>query len=151
MKHTKNRQTRKPGQRVHVVTRSENRINKTEWSPRDQPVPKPITMPAIPGRNITDADMGLPEDPVAQVVAETFLSAWIGWNMKQDAKATLENWRRSQVEAVEIPLADDSLSISAVPADVLDGIASELRRISQHNHKKRNGHASHNQRLYARV
>lgn len=121
----KNRQTRKPGQRVHVVTRSVGRFRKTDYEPRAQPVSRPITMPARNLRMFTDADVGLPEDPVAQQAAETYLAAWIGWNLKHEAKA-----QRVKVAALEVPLDDDSLIIRDVPQVMLDGIASELRRIS---------------------
>lgn len=88
---------------------------------------KAITMPTRTLRMMTDAECGLPEDPVAQTAAETFIAAWIGWQMKQEAKAQAQT---DLTQAVEIPVADDSLFIRDVPADVLDGIATELRRIA---------------------
>lgn len=46
--------------------------------------------------------------------------------MKQEAKASLAAWHRSRVQVVEIFLSDGALSISDVPADVLDGISSKF-------------------------
>lgn len=125
MKTNQHRQTRKPGQRVHVVTRSVGRFRKTDYGPRAQPPPKPITMPFRTMTILTDADCGLPEDPIAQLAAETYLTAWIGWQLKNESKA-----KAVPIQAIKMTVNNESLSIRDVPADVMDGIASELRRIS---------------------
>ncbi|WP_461658807.1 hypothetical protein [Methylorubrum aminovorans] len=69
--------------------------------------------------------MGLPDDPIAQQRAEEAIRAAIAYRLRQETKA-----KPAPIQAVEVPLDDDSLSIRDVPADVLDGIASELRRIA---------------------
>ncbi|MBA8916011.1 hypothetical protein [Methylorubrum thiocyanatum] len=72
---------------------------------------------------MTDEDVGLTPDPIAQERAEEYIRAAISYRLKAQAKAT-------PIQAVEIPVADESISILDVPADVLDGIAAELRRIA---------------------
>ncbi|MFD6319879.1 hypothetical protein [Methylorubrum thiocyanatum] len=120
------RQKRKPGERTHWIDRRTLRP-KLEWASREQPTRKPPTMPVITTRDATDADISLPNDPVAQTAAETYISAWLGWQMKQKAKAQAQ---AAPMQAVEIPIEDEDISIRDVPADVLDGIATELRRIA---------------------
>ncbi|AWI91002.1 hypothetical protein C0214_23975 [Methylobacterium sp. DM1] len=84
---------------------------------------KKITMPVRIMSDMTDAQCGLPDDPVAQQRAEEAIRAAIAYRLRHEAKVT-------KVQAVEITIADDELAISNVPADVLDGISAELRRIS---------------------
>ncbi len=74
---------------------------------------------------LSDAECGLPEDPIAQQRAEEFIRAAISYRLKTEANA-----KPAVIQAVEIPIADDALSIRDVPADVLEGIAVELRRIA---------------------
>ncbi len=84
---------------------------------------KTITMPVRNMTVLTDEDVGLTPDPIAQERAEEYIRAAISYRLKAQAKAT-------PIQAVEIPVADESISILDVPADVLDGIAAELRRIA---------------------
>ncbi|QIJ76946.1 hypothetical protein GU700_21610 [Methylobacterium sp. NI91] len=86
---------------------------------------KKVTLPAVTTHCLNDADIGLPEDPVAQQRAEEAIRAAISYRLRQEAKA-----KPALIQAVEVTLDDDSLSIRDVPADVLDGIASEPRRIA---------------------
>ena len=86
---------------------------------------KTITMPERNLRMLSDAECGLPEDPIAQQRAEEAIRAAIGYRLREEAKA-----KPAVIQAVEIPIADDALSIRDVPADVLEGIAVELRRIA---------------------
>ena len=84
---------------------------------------KLVTMPVRTMRMMTDADVGLPNDPVAQLRAEEAIRAAISYRLRQEAKG-------ATIQAVEVPIADESITILDVPANVLDGIATELRRIS---------------------
>lgn len=86
---------------------------------------KAVSLAAVTTACLTDADIGLPDDPIAQQRAEEAIRAAISYRLRQEAKA-----KPAPVQAIEVPLDDDSLSIRDVPADVLDGIASELRRIA---------------------
>jgi hypothetical protein len=82
-------------------------------------------MPVRNLRMMTDAECGMPDDPFAQQRAEEAIRAAIGFRLREEAKA-----KPAVIQAVEIPIADDALSIRDVPADVLEGIAVELRRIA---------------------
>lgn len=104
--------------------------------PRRNPVPsillaprlkstKAVTMPTRTMTMLSDADCGLPDDPIAQLRAEEAIRAAISYRLKQEAKA-----KPAPIMAVQVPLDDESITILDVPADVLDGIASELRRIA---------------------
>nr|WP_129545685.1 hypothetical protein [Methylorubrum zatmanii] len=86
---------------------------------------KAVTMPARTMTMLTDAERRLPDDPVAQLRAEEAIRAAISYRIWQEAKA-----KTATVQAVEVQVDDDSLAISDVSADVLDGIAAELRRIA---------------------
>ena len=80
----------------------------------------------MPTRTMTvlsDAECGLPDDPIAQQRAEEAIRAAISYRLRQEAKA-------ATIQAVEIPIEDESIFILDVPADVLNGIAAELRRIA---------------------
>jgi hypothetical protein len=83
-------------------------------------------MPPRTLKMLTDAECGLPEDPVAQLAAETYLSAWIGWQLKNESKT-----KAAQIQAIKVTVNNESLSIRDVPADVMNGIESELLRISR--------------------
>ncbi|MCP2080825.1 UNVERIFIED_ORG: hypothetical protein J2W74_002011 [Methylorubrum zatmanii] len=85
---------------------------------------KSVTMPTRTMTMLTDAECGLPEDPVAQIRAEEAIRAAISYRLRQEAKAS-----PVQIQAVEIPIEDESITILDVPVEVLDGIAAELRRI----------------------
>lgn len=87
---------------------------------------KRVTMPEGNLRTMTDAECGLPDDPVAQQRAEEAIRAASAYRLKQEAKG-----KPAPIQAVEVPVEDDALSIRDVPADVLDGIAAELRRIAE--------------------
>lgn len=107
-----------------------NHVHRTRAIPRALLLAKPshtktITMPVRNMRMLSDEDVGLPHDPIAQERAEEFIRAAIGYRLRQEAKA-----KPAVIQAVEIPIADDALSIRDVPADVLEGIAVELRRIA---------------------
>lgn len=86
---------------------------------------KSVTMPERNLRMLSDAECGLPEDPIAQQRAEESIRAAISYRLKVEAKA-----KPAVIQAVEIPIEDEAITIRAVPAEVLDGIASELRRIA---------------------
>ncbi|MGN7127726.1 hypothetical protein [Methylorubrum thiocyanatum] len=119
--------------------------NAFRWAvtrPRRNPVPaallaprlkstKVVTMPTRNMRMLTDEDVGLPHDPIAQQRAEEFIRAAISYRLKTEAKA-----KPDVVTMVEVPLDDEAIIIRDVPADVLDGIASELRRIAYRSHPK---------------
>ncbi|CAO4169544.1 hypothetical protein [Methylorubrum aminovorans] len=83
-------------------------------------------MPVRNMRMLTDEDVGLPHDPIAQERAEEFIRAAISYRLKMKAKA-----KPVSILAVEVPIEDESITILDVPADVLDGIAAELRRIAE--------------------
>nr|WP_321182366.1 hypothetical protein [Methylobacterium sp. Leaf122] len=86
---------------------------------------KAVTMPTRTLTMLTDADCGLPDDPLAQLRAEEAIRAAISYRLRQEAKA-----KPAPIMAVQVPLDDESITIRDVPADVLDGIASELRRLA---------------------
>lgn len=114
--------------------------NPFRWAvtrPRRNPVPaallaprlkstKSITMPTRTMTMMTDSDVGLPDDPVAQIRAEEAIRAAIAYRLREEAKATA-------IQAVQIPVADAALTIRVVPYDVLESISAELRRISHHS------------------
>ncbi|MER2252923.1 hypothetical protein ABS772_23685 [Methylorubrum podarium] len=86
---------------------------------------KAIAMPARTMRIMSDAECGLPDDPIAQLRAEEAIRAAISYRLRQESKA-----EHASIQAVEVPLDDESIAIRNVPADVLDGITAELRRIA---------------------
>ncbi|OHV16229.1 hypothetical protein BK022_13580 [Methylorubrum extorquens] len=92
--------------------------------------PRPVSTTAVSLAPVTtyvltDADVGLPDDPIAQQRAEEAIRAAISYRLKHEAKA-----KPAPIRAVEVPLADESITILDVPANVLDGIGAELRRIA---------------------
>jgi hypothetical protein len=85
---------------------------------------KKVSLPAVTTACLTDADIGLPDDPIAQQRAEQAIRAAIAYRLKHENKAN-----PAHIQDVEVPLADESITIRDVPANVLDGISAELRRI----------------------
>lgn len=61
-------------------------VDRSEWI---QPVrvPAPITLPVLPDHGITDASIGLDPDDIAQIRAETYLSAVVGKQLRDRADA----------------------------------------------------------------
>jgi len=107
-----------------------NHVHRTRTIPRALLLAKPshtktITMPLRNMRMLSDEDVGLPHDPIAQERAEEFIRAAIGYRLRQEAKA-----KPAVVTVVKVPIDDDSILIRDVPQDVLDGISAELHRIS---------------------
>lgn len=93
------------------------------WTP---PSTAPITLPPITAIDLTDADLGLPDDPLAQESAERAIRAATAFRLKQEAIAGL---RQTVPGPVTITVPDGALSFEDVPPDVLHGIATELRRL----------------------
>lgn len=94
----------------------------------------PPTMPTTSFRDITDTDLGLPHDDIAQEKAERFLRAAHAYQLHQEAKAA-ENARKAAPVHVEIE--DDSLFLAhKVDRDIfrqLQRIASRPARSSKPN------------------
>lgn len=87
----------------------------------------PITLPAVgTGPSLTDEDMGLEPDPVAQARAEAFIRAAIAYRLHQDAKAA-ETGRKAAPTAVHVEVPDADLHLSHV---VDRGIHQELVRLA---------------------
>ncbi|MCJ2057738.1 hypothetical protein MKL09_14380 [Methylobacterium sp. J-048] len=63
-------------------------VDRTQWLKPPPAGPRPITMPKLPDRGITDATLDLdPSDTAAQAQAEAFLAAVVGKWLRDDAKA----------------------------------------------------------------
>ncbi len=99
----------------------------------------PVTLaPATVTGGLTDADVGLPADPVAQLRAETFLKAAIAYRMREEERArqlaraaALAVPANVPVMHVEVP---DEAMLLIDPTDRLSpedtAILAELRRLA---------------------
>ena len=106
-------------------------LNRTE---RD----RTITLPSITMGSVTDADVGLEDDPVAQLRAETYLRSVIAYHAKE-AEVVRQLARASDlavpanVPVVHVEIPDNSMSLMG-PTDHLPQIdaeiLAELRRLA---------------------
>ncbi|AYO82687.1 hypothetical protein [Methylobacterium brachiatum] len=97
-----------------------------------------MTLPASVYREITDADLGMPQNDAAQEKAETFIRAVIGHRLREEAKArdaarlvAARSLAPGPTIAVEVP--DDGLDLidaTDVLDDVDQGILRELRSLT---------------------
>ncbi|MGH1572781.1 hypothetical protein ACRAWG_21560 [Methylobacterium sp. P31] len=108
--------------RKRLMKLEERRNRSLYREPAPERVPPTITLPPVSTREITDADIGLPHDPVAQLKAETYLRAAIGHRLREAAQATTVKPTAAATINVEIP--DESLALSDHAV-----ILAELRRI----------------------
>ncbi|AYO84057.1 hypothetical protein EBB05_18490 [Methylobacterium brachiatum] len=130
---------RTPKRKFETGGSSAERIDESQWiKPEADLGPPPVSLAPITMSSLTDADVGLPDDPLAQERAERFIAAAIAYRFKQQSLAR-EAARLASAEklfpgttvAVEVP--DDAVTLIA-PTDVLDevdqGILRELRRLT---------------------
>lgn len=80
----------------------------------------PPTLPASVFREITDADIGIPHDPIAQEKAERYVRAAIAHRLRQEDHA------RKAATMINVELPDDSLHLAHATDHAIN---RELRRL----------------------
>ena len=99
-----------------------------------------ITLPTITAGTVTDADVGLEEDPVAQLRAETYLKSVIAYRDKE-AEIARQIARASDlavpanVPVIHVEVPDDALLLTQIDVEIL----AELRRLAGHDRRDDEG------------
>lgn len=110
--------------RKRLIALEERRRRTLYREPAPERVAPPVSLPAVRMGSVTDEDIGLTPDPVAQVRAETYLSAVIAHRLREEDIAR----RRAEAAARTVHVEVDDASLHL--AHVIDhGIHREMRRL----------------------
>jgi len=111
-------------ERKRLAKLEARRIVREYQEPRPERLPPPITLPATSYREIADADLGLPENPGAQMKAESYLHyAYARWLRDRD----IAHRQAQAAPVVNFEVDDEALHLDHV---TLKRIGDELQRIA---------------------
>jgi len=120
---------RTPAQERKRIAKLEARsIERQYREPKPERLPPPITMPVIASKPMTDTDVGLPENPGAQMKAEAALRLAHGaWLRERDIARRKAETDQVDHQVVHVEVEDESLHLDHV---TLKRIGDELQRIA---------------------
>ncbi|MEA1830949.1 hypothetical protein U8607_02540 [Methylobacterium durans] len=116
----------RPRKTTTVTTRARDTQAADHSGYVDRPIrePAPITLAPVSTHEITDAMVGLPEDPIAQARAVEYVQAASAFRARQHAALP-----RPVISAVEVPIGDDALKIIDISDPMTRDVAEALERL----------------------